>query len=690
MQEKTEVTGQIIVHFKPGVTDAEITAVLNQYNASIKGKIPGINSTVVSVQPGQENSVRQALSTNPIVKYSEPDYIQHVLMVPNDQFFANQWDLANTGQTIQGNKGTPNADIHAEQGWDVSQGAGVKVAIIDTGIDLSHPDLASKVVAQKIIVTTSINDMFGHGTHVAGIIAADTNNGTGVAGVCPQCQLIIIKAMDDNGLGQTSNLATAITWAADNGAKVINMSEGGGQFSQTQADAVAYAWGKGAVIVGAAGNTNTNQQFYPAADPTVVSVAAVDNMDKKASFSNFGSWVNVAAPGESIFSTLPTHAYVMQTKEKLNLNYDYLSGTSMAAPVVSGAVALLWTSKFGTSNTAVVQRLLSTADKVAGTGQFWQDGRIDLAKALGVTPSPTITPTRPVATLTSTPSPTIFNTVPSPACVGLGICPTLTPTPGGPSLVPSVGSSTQAPQPSSQTPSGTQPSVSPNPCAGASGIQSVTAVRRKSRHKNKRSNGGLANRLLKEILKFIQQLLKIIEKLINNQPGQPGPGPTPSVTPSSSPAPSTNPCPSLQPSSPVVSPSVAISGVLSGAPSTALSLTPSTSPSGSLSQSPVPTTLLSTSPTAAPSISQGVTPGTTITPTIFAASGSPVPSVGTSVTPQISSPLPSQSTSQAPQPSASVAPTPSGTPTGGIIGTVLKLFQEIINLILKLLSSLFK
>src|SRR5439155_13484992 len=125
------------------------------------------------------------------------------LLVPNDPLFGNQWGLANTGQIIQGNKGVANADIHVEPAWDQSQGAGVKVAVIDTGIDLSHPDLASKVVAQKIIVTGSINDMFGHGTHVAGIIAADTNNGQGVAGVCPQCLLIIIKAMDDNGLGLT-------------------------------------------------------------------------------------------------------------------------------------------------------------------------------------------------------------------------------------------------------------------------------------------------------------------------------------------------------------------------------------------------------------------------------------------------------------------------------------------------------
>lgn len=677
--QKTEATGQIIVKFRPGISDAQITADLRKYNASIKGHIPGISSVVISVVPGQEDAVRQQLRTDPLVKYSEPDYIQHVLMVPNDPLFNNQWGLANTGQTVQGNKGIINDDIHVEPAWNVSQGAGVKVAIIDTGIDLNHPDLASKVVAQKIIVTSSINDMFGHGTHVAGIIAANTNNGQGIAGVCPQCQLIIIKAMDDNGLGLTSDLATAVIWAADNGAKVINMSEGGGQFSQAQADAVNYAWSKGAVVVGAAGNTNTNQPFYPAANQNVVSVAATDNSDKKAFFSNYGTWVNVAAPGESIFSTLPTHPFAMQSKETLQLNYDFLSGTSMAAPIVSGAIALLWASPFGTSNTSVVQRLLVTVDKIPGTGQFWQDGRINLAKALGVTATPTPTPTKPVATATpttpparptATPTPTIFNGVPSQVC--LGHCPTLPPTnapipSGSLSLVPSLQSN---PSTSPIPQASTSPSGSANPCSSASTVSvtsdnqvSVTAKHRR-KHKKRNRKG-----LLRQLIDLIKKILEIIGKLLKLNPN-PGGGGNPGPNPSPSPCPSVpaQPSPSMQPTSAV--PSAAITPSQAVSPSAALSMTPM--------------------PSSAPSPNPSLTPAGTITPTIFASSGTPVPSFVVSVTPQVSSSLPSQSLSQAPSPALSSTPTPTKTPSGGLVGSIIKLITDIINLILKLLSSLFK
>jgi thermitase len=428
-QEKAQ--GQILVKFKPSVTDETIASLLTPLHASVQKKIKGIDISVVSVPPGQEDAVLQVLQKNAVVQYAEPDYIQSVQMIPNDTYFANQWGLKNTGQIIGGKQGTAGKDIALTDAWDVTQGNDVRVAVIDTGIDLQHPDLTGKVVGQQVFVTQSISDGFGHGTHTAGIIAANMNNSQGIAGVCPGCKLLIAKALDDTGRSTTSVIATAIIWAADNSAKVINLSEGGSTNAQTQDDAIAYAIGKGSVVVASAGNDSSNQLFYPAALDSVLSVAATDNTDQKSSFSNYGSWVKVAAPGEAIYSTLPTTSFGLQSQESLNLTYDYLSGTSMAAPFVSGLAALVWTTQYGTSNTAVVSRILDTTDKIAGTGTYWSSGRINAAAAVGYavttpTATPTITPT-PTCPL----SPTATLITPTIYCLGACVTPMVTPTIAG-------------------------------------------------------------------------------------------------------------------------------------------------------------------------------------------------------------------------------------------------------------------
>ncbi len=413
-QTSEKVPGQILVKFKRAVPEAVIAEHLQVYNASVSGTIKDIGVSIVQVPKGQEDAILTALSHDAIVQYVEADYYSHAFAFPNDPYFSNQWGLHNTAQAIQGKTGASNDDIHAVDAWNVTQGDGIKVAILDTGINQNHPDLASKIVLQKIFYTNSLEDNFGHGTHVAGIISAVTNNSQGVAGVCPNCQLMIGRVLDDNGSGPTSNIATGVTWAADNGAKVINISAGDTVFVQALADAITYAWNKGVVITAAAGNSNTTQKFYPAAYPNVIAVAATDNNDTKASFSNYGSWVLVAAPGSNIFSTLPDHTYNMQKMSTLNLNYDYLSGTSMASPFVAGAAALVWASPYGTSNTAVVQRLENTADKITGTGTYWKYGRINVANAVGFSvTTPTVQPlTPPTSTPTQQPKQTIAPTIP--------------------------------------------------------------------------------------------------------------------------------------------------------------------------------------------------------------------------------------------------------------------------------------
>ncbi len=536
-KKSNRAEGQIIVKFKAGISDTIINQHLQPLGAKIERKIEGINTTVVSVPRGKEDFVLSALAKDSITQYAEPDYIQTVQFVPNDTDYKNQWALANNGLSVNGVRGTAANDINVEPAWDVTKGNGVKIAIIDTGIDLTHPDLAGKVVAQKVFTTTSIDDKFGHGTHVAGIIAANTNNSQGIAGVCPDCQLIIAKAMNDSGLGVNSTLAEAMTWAADNGAKVINMSEGGSDSSQAQADAVAYAWSKGAIVIAAAGNNNSNAQFYPAALPNVVSVASSDNTDKRSSFSNYGTWVNVAAPGTAIYSTLPTKVFAMQAQDDLALNYDYLSGTSMATPVVSGVAGLIWASSYGTSNQSVVDRLLKTADKITGTGQYWENGRINASAAVGPVPTiaPTTAPTVPpttAATIVPSTAPT-DTTVLTPTLYCLGSCPTLpvseTPTPTtavGTSPIASIDPSGATIAPT--TPDSVEPTV--DPCAGTESIEVAH-----NRHHHRKHHGWLSG-WMDGLLEFLKQLIELIKQLLGLGGGS-TPTPTPEPCPTATPLP---------------------------------------------------------------------------------------------------------------------------------------------------------
>lgn len=379
------VSGQILIKFKPNIAPSDSNSILNQVRGEVKEKITNLDIQVVKVPSGLEEKIASALSRNPFVEFAEPDFIAEALFTPNDTFFAvNQWGLENTGQNISGTVGTVDADIDASTAWDATQG-GVLVAVLDTGIDNDHEDLSSKIILSKDFTNSPSgpNDFYGHGTHVAGIIGAVTNNGTGVAGSCPNCTLLNGKVLDDNGYGSYSGIANGMTWAANSGAKVINLSLGGPFRSSTLESAVNYAWNKGVVIVAAAGNSGNKSKTFPAAYTKAIAVAATNNQDQKASFSSYGSqWVDVAAPGENIFSTFPNHTFVIQTKYGRSQNYDFASGTSMAAPHAAGVSALIWSSSYGTSNSSVRNRLEATTDKISGTGSYWSKGRINAGKAL--------------------------------------------------------------------------------------------------------------------------------------------------------------------------------------------------------------------------------------------------------------------------------------------------------------------
>ncbi|MBI2567172.1 MAG: S8 family serine peptidase [Candidatus Schekmanbacteria bacterium] len=296
---------------------------------------------------------------------------------PDDPDFSDQWGLHNTGQT----GGTAGADIDAPEAWDLETGdASVLIAILDTGVDLDHPDLADKIVpvagADVVNGDSDPSDDNGHGTHVAGIAAAGSDNAEGGAGVCWGCRIVPVKVLDASGYGTYSQIASGIQLAADSGARVINLSLGSTASSETVRLAVQYAQGKGAVVVGAAGNNDSTSPFYPADFEGVLAVAATDADDARWGFSNRGEWMDVAAPGHQIWSTL------------LDNTYASWSGTSMAAPFVAGVAGLLLSQNPGWSQGLVVEQIRRTADSLSDS--TLGKGRVNARQALATTPAPEV------------------------------------------------------------------------------------------------------------------------------------------------------------------------------------------------------------------------------------------------------------------------------------------------------------
>ncbi len=318
------------------------------------------------------------------VRFAEPDFVLRPEQLPNDPSFGNQWSLNNTGQS----GGTPQADIRAVPAWDTAKGTGATlVAVIDTGIEYTHPDLAANIWNQAggtgvhgynfVNNTSDPLDDNGHGTHVAGIIGAVGNNGIGVSGVAWTTRMMAVKFLDSTGSGTTSGAVSAINYAVANGAKILNNSWGGDGYSQSLYDAIANARANGVIFVAAAGNlagNNDSTAFYPAsyALDNVVSVAATTRTDGLASFSNYGSsTVTLGAPGTEIYSTY------------LHGGYATLSGTSMAAPQVTGALAVYWDAHPNATYSQVIQRLKDTVDPIAAlNGKTVTGGRLNLNKLL--------------------------------------------------------------------------------------------------------------------------------------------------------------------------------------------------------------------------------------------------------------------------------------------------------------------
>jgi thermitase len=288
---------EILVKFKDRASRTTKQEVHTKKGARAKETLPAIDVEVVAVNRGQEKAKAKEYNDDPNVEFAEVNGLYEALQTissPNDSRVSEQWQYKNP-KYLTPKKG----DIDAYEAWSglgitwnggTTGSSSVAIAVLDTGIKEDHEDLTGKVTKRVNYTDSSTNgDMQGHGTHVAGSIAALTNYQKGVAGTCPGCALYNVKVLGDTGSGYTSWIANGIRWAADNGAKVINMSLGSPSPSSTLQSAIDYAWSKGVVVVAAAGNSGTDAQHYPAAYTNAIAVGATDNTDAKAGYSNYGS-----------------------------------------------------------------------------------------------------------------------------------------------------------------------------------------------------------------------------------------------------------------------------------------------------------------------------------------------------------------------------------------------------------------
>jgi len=358
--EKDEV--QILVKPKPTMSEAALHALLSARGAREHGSIPALDVRVIRVPAQAAEKLMEALQRNKDVEYAEPDYVATAIATANDPYFTsgNQWYLSK---------------IEAPAAWDTTVGSSdVIVAVVDSGVSNSHPDITGKVLQGYDFVNkdTDASDDNGHGTAVAGITAASSNNGLGMASVSWNSTILPVKVLGASGSGNYSDMANGITWAADKGARIINLSLGGTSSSITLQNAVNYAWNRNVILVAAAGNNGNNTAFYPAACNNVVAVSATDSSDKRPSWSNFGSYVDVSAPGVSV---LTLHG---------SSSYAYWNGTSFSSPVTAGVVALMAAANPGLSNAGIVDALLKNSDDIGAAGYdvYYGHGRVNARRAV--------------------------------------------------------------------------------------------------------------------------------------------------------------------------------------------------------------------------------------------------------------------------------------------------------------------
>ena len=417
-KQPVAVPGELIVGFQPGVSDAAQADALEQAGAKQKKKLKQIHAHVANTPANKVDQVAKALASDPRVAYVEPNYVVTASVVPNDPQFSQLWGLNNSGQT----GGTADADIDGPEAWDLETGSpNVVVASVDTGVDFTHPDLASQrwvnpgencgssdptiSCAQRTNGVDDDGDGYAddwrgwdfvnhdndpsddnnHGTHTSGTIGAVGNNSVGVAGVDWNARIMALKFLNSAGSGTDADAISALLYAADHGARVASNSWGGAPYDPALQNAIEYGASKGMLAVFAAGNDSVNMDVspeYPAAydSDAIVSVAATDANDGMAFFSNYGQRaVDLAAPGVGVVSTTPGNTY------------SSFSGTSMAAPHVSGTAGLVMSHFPGATLYGTKALLMRSADaKPSLAGTSVTGGRLNAFTALSCSATPEV------------------------------------------------------------------------------------------------------------------------------------------------------------------------------------------------------------------------------------------------------------------------------------------------------------
>lgn len=368
---------EIVVRLNPGANRQQGMRRLGNYGkvAAENALSQSLGAYVLQVPSEQADGIIAELNQSPDFLYAEPNHLLAAQeVIPNDPAWGLQYNMV---------------AIRAPHGWASSTGSSaVTIAIVDSGVDMTHPDLFGKIVAGHDFVNDDDNpvDDYGHGTHVAGLAAAFGNNGIGIAGTSWGARIMPVKVLNNIGFGSYADAAAGIIWAADQGARVINLSLGGSAPSSVLEDAVNYAAARGVLLVGAAGNNGSPSVLYPAAYPAVIAVSATNSANQRAIFSNYGPQIELAAPGAGIYSLHTGGGYMTR------------NGTSMAAPQVSGLAAILLGLPGNASASAVRSQMQASAldlgpagwDSEYGFGLIQMDAAILLAPTLTPTPLPAV------------------------------------------------------------------------------------------------------------------------------------------------------------------------------------------------------------------------------------------------------------------------------------------------------------
>ncbi len=367
-------TKTFLIQFNAETTVADRDAILRELDAQLLDWIEPIHVAKVAIAQETDtvrsSNIHQSVLASPHIKFYEEDAIVSGMYTPNDP------DL----QDIQ--RGYGHQIINLPAAWDFTRGdEEILIAILDSGINAGHTELAKNIVDGYDFINADSDpaDDQGHGSHVSGIVAAEIDNHIGSTGVCPKCRIMPIKVLNQSNTGTWSAIIDGIIYATDNNARIINISLGGERASKAVEAAVEYAHSKSVLVVAAAGNSRSQIDFYPAAYPHVLAVAATDHQDQQWELSNSGSYVDVSAPGHLIYST-------SKSTGNGESGYAFMSGTSMAAPYVSGLAGLLLSQDPTRTPEEVTKLIIDSADDLGPPGwdPAYGHGRINAARALSL------------------------------------------------------------------------------------------------------------------------------------------------------------------------------------------------------------------------------------------------------------------------------------------------------------------